>query len=70
MCGIVGVISEDGRPVVRDLANGAHFLQHRGPAYAGLFVFDAVHHCTALKKGEGSEDEVGVGNGVEELAAF
>jgi len=58
MCGIVGVISENGRPVVRDLANGAHFLQHRGPAYAGLFVFDAEHHSTALKKGEGLADDI------------
>lgn len=58
MCGIVGVIAENGRPVVGDLANGAHFLQHRGPAYAGLFVFDPVHRRAALEKGEGLADDI------------
>ncbi|HOC42072.1 MAG TPA: amidophosphoribosyltransferase [Thermoanaerobaculales bacterium] len=58
MCGVVGVISEGGRPVVRDLANGAHFLQHRGPAYAGMFVFDPVHRLTSLEKGEGLADDI------------
>ena len=58
MCGIVAVITEDGRPVVRDLANGAHFLQHRGPAYAGLFVFDPVRRCASLEKGEGLADDI------------
>ncbi len=58
MCGIVAVISKNGRPVVRDLANGAHFLQHRGPAYAGLFVFDPEHHTAALEKGEGLADDI------------
>ncbi len=58
MCGIVGVISGDGRPVVKDLGNGAHFLQHRGPAYAGLFVFDPVHRGVALEKGEGLADDI------------
>jgi len=58
MCGIVAVISEHGRPVVRDLANGAHFLQHRGPAYAGLFVFDPVHRQATLEKGEGLADDI------------
>ncbi len=58
MCGIVGMVSADGRPVVRDLANGAHFLQHRGPAYAGLCVFDPVHRGAALRKGEGLADDI------------
>jgi amidophosphoribosyltransferase len=58
MCGIVGVISGGGRPVVRDLANGAHFLQHRGPAYAGLFVFDPVRRGARLEKGEGLADDI------------
>jgi amidophosphoribosyltransferase len=58
MCGIVGVVSEGGRPVVRDLGNGAHFLQHRGPAYAGLFIFDAVHRSASLEKGEGLADDI------------
>ena len=58
MCGVVGVISEGGRPVVRDLANGAHFLQHRGPAYAGIFVFDPVHRQATLEKGEGLADDI------------
>ena len=53
MCGIVGVISSGGRSVVGDLGNGAHFLQHRGPAYAGLFVFDPAHRNASLEKGEG-----------------
>ena len=58
MCGIVGVISEDGRPVVKDLGNGAHFLQHRGPAYAGLLVFDPVRRAVSLNKGEGLADDI------------
>jgi amidophosphoribosyltransferase len=58
MCGIVGVISEAGRPVVRDLANGAHFLQHRGPAYAGVFIYDPVHRLATLEKGEGLADDI------------
>lgn len=58
MCGIVGVISANGRPVVRDLGNGAHFLQHRGPAYAGVFVWDPVHRTASLEKGEGLADDV------------
>lgn len=58
MCGVVAVISEGGRPVVRDLANGAHFLQHRGPAYAGMFVFDPVHRQATLEKGEGLADDI------------
>ena len=58
MCGVVGVISKSGRPVVRDLANGAHFLQHRGPAYAGMFVFDPVHRQATLEKGEGLADDI------------
>jgi len=58
MCGVVAVISKDGRPVVRDLANGAHFLQHRGPAYAGMFVFDPVHRQARLEKGEGLADDI------------
>jgi amidophosphoribosyltransferase len=58
MCGIVGVISSGNQPVVRDLGNGAHFLQHRGPAYAGLFVFDPVNRSVALKKGEGRADDI------------
>ncbi|MDX2437147.1 MAG: class II glutamine amidotransferase [Acidobacteriota bacterium] len=58
MCGIVGVISKGGRSVVSDLGNGAHFLQHRGPAYAGLFVFDPIHRQAAIRKGEGLADDI------------
>jgi amidophosphoribosyltransferase len=58
MCGIVGVISRNGRSVVGDLGNGSHFLQHRGPAYAGLFVFDPVHRSASLEKGEGLADDI------------
>jgi amidophosphoribosyltransferase len=58
MCGIVGVVRGDGQPVVRDLGNGAHFLQHRGPAYAGLFVWDPVRRGAALEKGEGLADDI------------
>ena len=58
MCGIVGVISKDGRSVVGDLGNGSHFLQHRGPAYAGLFVIDPVHRTASLEKGEGLADDI------------
>ncbi len=58
MCGIVGVISEGGVPVIRDLGNGAHFLQHRGPAYAGLLVFDPVRRTVSLEKGEGLADDI------------
>ena len=58
MCGIVGVISSGGRSVVSDLGNGAHFLQHRGPAYAGLFVFDPASRQAALEKGEGLADDI------------
>ena len=58
MCGIVGVISSGGRSVVADLGNGAHFLQHRGPAYAGLFVFDPASRRAFLEKGEGLADDI------------
>jgi len=58
MCGIVGVVSSSGRSVVGDLANGAHFLQHRGPAYAGLFIFDPIHRRASLEKGEGLADDI------------
>jgi len=58
MCGIVGVINSNGKPVVGDLGNGAHFLQHRGPAYAGLFLFDPVHRRYALERGEGLADDI------------
>ncbi len=58
MCGIIGVISDDGSAVVRELANGAHFLQHRGPAYAGLFVLDPVRRWFTLEKGEGLADDI------------
>jgi amidophosphoribosyltransferase len=58
MCGIVGVISNNGRTVVGDLGNGAHFLQHRGPAYAGLFVFDPVRRRVSIEKGEGLADDI------------
>ncbi len=58
MCGIVGVISSEGRPVIGDLANGAHFLQHRGPAYAGLFVWDPARRSFTLEKGEGLADDI------------
>lgn len=58
MCGIVGVISDSGEAVVRDLANGCHFLQHRGAAYAGLLVFDPVRRKVRLEKGEGLADDI------------
>ncbi len=58
MCGIIGVISDDGSPVFRELANGAHFLQHRGPAYAGLFVSDPARRECELVKGEGLADDI------------
>jgi amidophosphoribosyltransferase len=58
MCGIVGVIGSNGRSVVGDLGNGTHFLQHRGPAYAGLFVFDPVHRSASIEKGEGLADDI------------
>jgi len=58
MCGIVGVINNNGKPVVGDLGNGSHFLQHRGPAYAGLFLFDPVHRRYALERGEGLADDI------------
>jgi amidophosphoribosyltransferase len=58
MCGIVGSVSGGGRPVVRDLGNGAHFLQHRGQAYAGMFVWDPVHRTASLEKGEGLADDI------------
>lgn len=58
MCGIVGVINGDQEPVVKDLANGAHFLQHRGPAYAGLCVFDPERRQVRLEKGEGLADDI------------
>jgi len=58
MCGIVGVISGNGRSVFGDLGNGAHFLQHRGPAYAGLFVWDPVCRTATMNKGEGLADDI------------
>jgi amidophosphoribosyltransferase len=58
MCGIVGVINGDQAPVLRDLANGAHFLQHRGQAYAGLCTFDPRYRCFSLKRGEGLADDI------------
>jgi len=58
MCGIVGVISEGGRSVVKDVGNGAHFLQHRGPAYAGLVVFDPARRTVSVEKGEGLADDI------------
>jgi amidophosphoribosyltransferase len=58
MCGIVGVISKNGRPGVGALGNGAHFLQHRGPAYAGLFVLDPSQRSASLEKGEGLADDI------------
>ncbi len=58
MCGIVGVINNSGRPVVGDLGNGAHFLQHRGPAYAGLFLFNPVLRSATLERGEGLADDI------------
>jgi amidophosphoribosyltransferase len=58
MCGIVGVINSNGQTVVRDLGNGAHFLQHRGPAYAGLFLWDPMRRRYALERGEGLADDI------------
>ncbi|MCP4901024.1 MAG: hypothetical protein GY906_28985, partial [bacterium] len=47
-----------GDRVVRDLANGTHFLQHRGPAYAGLFVLDTCRRQITLERGEGLADDI------------
>jgi len=58
MCGIVGVISADFGDVLHDLANGAHFLQHRGPAYAGLFAWNSTTRSGRLVKGEGLADDI------------
>ncbi len=58
MCGIVGMIRNDSKPVVLDLSNGAHFLQHRGAAYAGLCVHDQAHRAISLIKGEGLADDI------------
>ena len=58
MCGIVGVLASSGRPVFKELANGAHFLQHRGQAYAGLFVLDPARRTFTLEKGEGLADDI------------
>ncbi len=58
MCGIIGVIADDGSGVFRELANGTHFLQHRGPAYAGLLVQDSSRREMNLIKGEGLADDV------------
>ncbi len=57
MCGIVGVVDGRGR-VFGALANGAHFLQHRGPAYAGIFVVDPATRQVRLEKGAGLADDV------------
>ena len=58
MCGIVGVIARNSAPVVKEIANGAHFLQHRGQAYAGLFVIDHARRTFRLVKEEGLADDV------------
>ena len=58
MCGIVGVVGSSGRAVVREVANGAHFLQHRGQAYAGLYVLDPATRSFRLEKGEGLADDI------------
>jgi len=58
MCGIVGVAGASGRAVVREVANGAHFLQHRGQAYAGVFVLDGATRSFRLEKGEGLADDI------------
>ena len=58
MCGIVGVIGADGAPVVKEVANGAHFLQHRGQAYAGIYLLDAARRTFVLEKREGLADDV------------
>jgi amidophosphoribosyltransferase len=58
MCGIVGVIGQGGASVFRELANGTHFLQHRGQAYAGMFVLDPVRRSFRLEKGEGLADDI------------
>jgi amidophosphoribosyltransferase len=58
MCGVVGVIASNGAPVVREIANGAHFLQHRGQAYAGLFVLDPARRSFRLERGEGLADDI------------
>ena len=58
MCGIVGVIGSQGAPVVREIANGAHFLQHRGQANAGLFILDPAHRTFRFEKGDGLADDI------------
>lgn len=58
MCGIVGAISAEGRSVFADIANAAHFLQHRGPAYAGIFTMDPEARSVHLEKGEGLADDI------------
>ena len=58
MCGIVGVIGAGGAPVVKEVANGAHFLQHRGQAYAGIYLLDAARRTFVLEKREGLADDV------------
>jgi len=58
MCGIIGVLDSAGRSVMKELANGAHFLQHRGPAYAGMFVFDPAVRRGTLVRGEGLADDI------------
>ena len=58
MCGIVGVIGAGGAPVVKEVANGAHFLQHRGQAYAGIYLLDAARRTFLLEKREGLADDI------------
>lgn len=58
MCGIVGAISGDGSSVFTDLANAAHFLQHRGPAYAGILTIDSDRRRVHHEKGEGLADDI------------
>ncbi len=58
MCGIVGVINANGETAFRDVANGAHFLQHRGQAYAGLLTFDPQRRSCHLERGEGLADDI------------
>lgn len=53
MCGIVGVLSSDGSPIVRLLNNGAKFVQHRGPNYAGFGIFDEATHEIRIGKQQG-----------------
>lgn len=56
MCGINGVIAD--HDVLADLIHGAQLLEHRGPAAAGLFLYNELERRSTLVKGEGSVETV------------